>query len=108
MRVWASVKQGVVDLLDFCNCLDDATHRLSPVKVNLWSANLAGALTSTAAFWAFVTAHWAMLSHAVDLGSIVGPYLAGSHAAHFADKGQRNRTAVELATVSHEPAARQG
>lgn len=62
------------------NLLDDIDNKLSPVKFNLWAAN-------GAAFFAAVhmlagsTAQGAM-----QLASVVGPYWAGSHVWHQADK----------------------
>lgn len=70
----------------FLDVLDDQDNKLSPVKINLWAANLAGVSTAFAALLAWITAHWEMLSHIVDVGAIVGPYLGGSHVAHHYDK----------------------
>ena len=68
------------------NVLDDADNKLSPVKINCWAANCAGAFTAMAGIFGWITGHVAMLNGALQIGSLVGPYWGGSHVAHHYDK----------------------
>jgi hypothetical protein len=74
----------------FLNVLDDADNKLSPVKLNVWGANLAGFSTAAAAVLAWISGHWAMLEHVTQIGALVGPYLGAAHTAHHMDKRDRN------------------
>lgn len=74
----------------FVNVLDDAHNILSPVKINLWAANLTAFSTAAAGVFAWIAAHFQMLEHISQIGDFVGPYLAGSHAVHHFDKRERN------------------
>jgi hypothetical protein len=80
----------LVKALRFCNVLDDAKNILSPVKVNVWSANLASISTVFAGILAWVTSHWGMLDHVMSIAPVVGGYLGGTHTFHHFDKRERN------------------
>ncbi|MBL6852394.1 MAG: hypothetical protein ISS15_05280 [Alphaproteobacteria bacterium] len=86
----------VVKLMRFLNLLDDAHNVASPVKFNLWSANLvtvaAGAATVLAwigqhlPHWDVVAAGWTPLM----------TWLGHAHFAHAGDKKERNRQSVRM------------
>jgi hypothetical protein len=86
--------------LRFANLLDDARNVMSPVKVNLWSANIAGASTVAATILAWVSSHWAILDHVMSVAPVVGGYLGGSHTVHHFDKRERNKQASREAEIA--------
>lgn len=95
--IWYPSPDGwMVKGLRFANLLDDAKNVLSPVKFNLWAANLSGVSAVAAGLFAWIGQHYGMLAHVGDISSLVGPYLAGSHVVHHFDKRERNQQEVRL------------
>ena len=84
-----------VKSLRFANLLDDDANKLSPVKLNVWAANLAAisAFAATAATW--LGAH---LPGVEQSWALVGGWLGQAHATHHFDKRERNLAAVRLKT----------
>lgn len=78
----------------FINVLDDDANKLSPVKINVWGANLSAFSTVFAGGCAWVTGHWDMLAHIIDVAPVVGGYLTHAHSFHFADKKERHSAAL--------------
>jgi len=79
-----------VKALRFANLLDDEVNKLSPVKVNVWAANLGGLSTTVATIAAWIGAHWGMLDHILSVAPVVGAHLWHAHVTHAADKRERN------------------
>jgi len=81
-----------VKTLRFFNTLDDAHNMMSPVKVNVWAANI------TAVSAAFGSALAWLGGHTGFVGEVWTPimtWLTHAHMVHHMDKKERNRTAVE-------------
>ncbi|HCE08611.1 MAG TPA: hypothetical protein DEQ40_08425 [Oxalobacteraceae bacterium] len=96
-EIWYPSANGrAVKALRFLNLLDDAKNVMSPVKMNLWSANLAAFSTVMAGILGWMAGHWGMLEHVGQVGSLVGPYLGGSHIVHHFDKSERNKQASRM------------
>jgi hypothetical protein len=80
----------------FINILDDDDNKLSPVKFNVWGANLGAvsAFAATAASW--MGAHIPFLEQGYTL---IAGWMAHAHTAHHFDKKERNTQAVRLKEI---------
>jgi len=96
MPIYPPDTSRVIKVARFVNVLDDSENKLSPVKINLWAANLAGMSTVAAGILAWIGGHWDMLGHVMDIGPMVGSYLGGSHASHHYDKKERNLSEARM------------
>lgn len=79
--------RGWVKAARFLNILDDAENKLSPVKVNVWGANLAAFSTIAAGVLQWIGGH---LGQVGEIGTLVGGWLGQAHMMHHADKRERN------------------
>ena len=82
-----------VKSLRFANLLDDVDNKLSPVKVNLWSANLTAVSAGAATVLAWLGGHMHLVA---DLWGPVGTWLVQAHATHHFDKRERNVASARL------------
>lgn len=80
----------------FINILDDNENKLSPTKINVWGANIAGISTAAATIFAWVGAHWQMLDHVMSVAPLVGGYLGHAFTAHHFDKREHNLQAARM------------
>jgi len=88
--------------LRFLNVLDDASNVLSPVKLNVWAANLATVSMVAASLFQWLAGH---LSGVLDLWAMVGPWLTQAHTVHHFDKRERNIAPTrEIAAAVPKPA----
>jgi hypothetical protein len=83
----------LVRALRFCNTLDDDHNELSPVKFNVWAANLAAISTVAATIFSFVSGHIAGVE-AIWGGMMA--WLTQAHATHHFDKHERNLQAARI------------
>lgn len=89
-----------VKALRFANLLDDAHNAISWTKVHVLCANIAGFSSVLTLILAWITAHENILKDALDVLPATMTYLSHAHAMHLLDKGQRNKTAIELAKAA--------
>jgi hypothetical protein len=85
-----------VRTMRFFNILDDNRNILSPVKVNLWSANMAAVSTFLATVLAWLGNH---LSGIEQVWIPVGTWLAHAHTSHHYDKKANVMVAREMAAL---------
>lgn len=92
--VWFPPNESrLVKAARFVNVLDDAHNILSPVKINVWGANLAAFSTIAAGIVGWIGGH---LSHVNEIGTLVGGWLGQAHMMHHADKRERNLQAARM------------
>ena len=94
---WRRFKASIVGFLDFCNVLDDATKKMSPVKLNVWAANAGVVSTALATGFAFIAGH---VSGIETVWGGAMTWLTHAHTVHHFDKRERNRSTAALARVA--------
>ena len=92
--VWEpSANSRIVKALRFANLLDDAKNVVSPVKVNVWAANLTTICAGAATVLSWLGGHLGLVT---ELWGPIGGWLASAHATHHFDKRERNKQAVRM------------
>lgn len=81
----------------FVNVLDDGFNALSPVKLNVWGANLATVGAAAATLVAWMGGH---ASGIADLWAPLGGWLTQAHTVHHFDKRERNKQTERLAAIA--------
>lgn len=81
----------------FLNVLDDAKNVLSPVKMNLWAANMTAVSAGAATVLAWIGGHMGV---AAELWGPIGGWLTQAHATHHFDKRERN---LQTARMKDQP-----
>ena len=84
---YPSDSKRTVRLLRFAQLLDDEKNALSPVKLNVWAANLGAISTVAATIASWVGGHIGGIE-SLWAGSI--GWLTQAHATHHLDKRERN------------------
>lgn len=87
----------LVHIARFINILDDEKNILSPVKINVWSANIAAISTMVAAIISWFAGHITGIE--TMMGAAIG-WLTQAHATHHFDKKERNNTEVKKDEIS--------
>lgn len=80
----------------FVNILDDSFNALSPVKINVWSANLATTGAAVATVWSWLAGH---ASNIADLWGPLGGWISQAHITHHFDKRERNKQQERMAEI---------
>lgn len=93
----------IVHLARFINILDDEKNVLSPVKINVWSANIAAVSTMIAAIFSWFAGHITGIE--TMMGASIG-WLTQAHATHHFDKKERNSTIVKKEEIMAKLGAR--
>ena len=88
-----------VKVLRFLNMLDDGFNMLSPVKLNVWSANMAAVSTILASTFGWVSGHLGLAS---EVWTPVMTWLTHAHTVHHFDKRERNKNAIETLKVNKQ------
>jgi hypothetical protein len=89
----ANLKTGTLKFLEFANCLDDDSKKLSPVKINAWGANIAVFSTFAATVFGWTGGH---LQGIESLWGGTMTWLAQAHVVHHFDKRERNINEARL------------
>ena len=77
----------------FLNVLDDEVNKLSPVKLNVWAANMSAVSTFAATAMTWFGAHLVGVEQA---WALAGGWLAHAHVTHHFDKRERNMHAAQM------------
>jgi hypothetical protein len=85
-----------VKIFRFMNILDDAHNILSPVKMNVWAANLGAVSTMVATVFSYMSGHIVGIE-SLWAGSV--GWLTHAHTMHHLDKGQRSKTKIEMTKI---------
>lgn len=81
----------------FLNILDDGFNALSPVKINLWGANLAAYAAGAGTILTWLSGH--LSSGVADLWAPLGGWLTQAHVTHHFDKRERNKQNERMAAI---------
>lgn len=94
-----------VRALRFANMLDDQENKLSPVKINVWAANITVLSTAVAAGFAWFSGH---LGFVDQVFAPVMTWLTHAHTVHHFDKRERSVAEARMAQATNgaAPAAR--
>lgn len=92
--IWYPPSDGrSMKALRFANLLDDEKNILSPVKFNLWSANLVGLSAGVATVLHWLGGHIGMVG---EMWAPLGGWIAQAHISHHYDKRERNKQELRL------------
>ncbi len=86
-----------VKALRFTNMLDDGHNMLSPVKLNVWAANIGMVSTILGSALAWLSGHAGLIG---EVGTLSMTWLTHAHTVHHFDKKERNKTAIETMKVN--------
>lgn len=92
--IWEPSPDGrAMKALRFLNLLDDCKNIMSPVKFNLWAANIAACSTVAAGIVSWMGGHLGLIP---EIGSLVGGWLGQAHTYHHFDKRERNKQMARM------------
>lgn len=84
---FADPDKWYVKMFRFANLLDDKINVMSPVKLNVWAANVGAVSTAIATGFAFLSGH---LGGIGELWGGAMTWLTHAHTVHHFDKRERN------------------
>lgn len=95
--IWFPGDSGkFVRALRFLNVLDDERNILSPTKINLWAANLAGFSAGAVTILQWLSGH---ISGITEMWGPIGGWMVQAHAAHHYNKKERNLQVIRKEEV---------
>lgn len=87
----------LIRVLRFCNVLDDVENKLSPVKLNVWAANMGAVGTAIGTGFAWVSGHVGGIEP-IYAGMMT--WLTHAHTVHHFDKRERNVQQARMGRVN--------